>query len=184
MKTTILATGLAAILASATPTFGKSKVTIETFVSNKGVLKELKAGTSIVDAKRVNLGYFGRLRLFWGYDGKNKTFMNNILSIGDVLGFKAMAQVRLVKDEIVPYTGISRSFQGNGWNLYAEITSSIQKTPTGEALVNGSYSWRDLLAVEAEQIAAVNADTWNASSRAHVGLKVTPGVMIGVAQEN
>lgn len=183
MKTITLATGLAAILASATLAFGKSKVTIETFGSDKGVLAELKAGTSVIDTEDVDVGYFGRLRLFRGYDDQKKTFMNNVLSIGDVLGFSAIAQARLMKDEIIPYGGISRSFQGNGLNVYAEATSSIQEAPTGEILVNGSYSLGDLFALEAEQITAVNEQSWNASSRAHLGLKLTPGVMIGLAGE-
>ena len=181
MKTMTLATGLAAVLASATPAFGKGRVTIETFGSNKGILGELKAGTGVTETADVE--YFGRLRLFRGYDGKNRTFMNNVLSAGEVLGFRILGQARLVKDEIVPYGGVSRSFHGDDWNIYAEATSSIQEVPTGEVLVNGSYSLGNLFAFEVEQIAALNEQVWNASSRAHLGLKLSPGVMVGVAGE-
>ncbi len=158
------------------------RVSAETFGSQKGVLLEVKAGTK-VGSDDFNLQYFTRVRRFRSYDEKNTAFMQNELSIGNLAGFRVVGQGRLVEDHLIPQTGVSYSTPAGAARLYAALTSSLQSPTLTELLVNGSIPLTPRIPLEAEQIFWANENIRKGTSRAHLGLKVADGVMLGLAGE-
>ncbi len=158
------------------------KVTVETFGSQKGVLLEVKAGTGVGD-KNLNLQYFTRVRRFRGYDDKNASFMQNELSLGDLVGLRLVGQGRLAEDKLVPQAGVSYSTALGSGRGYVALTSNLESPRLAELLLNASQHLTSRISVEAEQVLWANEQVRKGSSRAHLGLKVTDGITVGAATE-
>lgn len=173
--------GLAALTLYVAPVKA-DKVSVETFGSQKGVVLEVKAGTGIGD-DHLNLQYFTRVRRFRSYDDKNASFMQNELSIGDLVGFRAVGQGRLVGDELVPQAGVSYSTVLGAGKGYAALTSGIESPRLAELLLTASQPLTPRISAEEEQILWANETVRKGSSRAHLGFKVADGITVGLAGE-
>ncbi len=139
----------------------------EVFGNDKGALIEVKGSASM--GNNPNAQYFTRVRRFRGYDGKNSSFMQNEVSVGEWQGVRLLGQARLYGEHLVPQAGVSYFVKGERGSFYAALSASMQKDAMAELLMLGVVRVTDKIPLELEQIVSGNGGVLKGTSRAHVG---------------
>ena len=174
---------LLALAAPKSAAGGSSHATAEGFVHQQGTLAEVKANTSIGNV--FNVRYFLRERLGVDYKGNPSNFLLNDLSIPIWYGVRGSGQLRLAGQHLIPTTGVDRLFLLGGMgSLWLDLKVLFADPELlGEIHLVGGYTHQGVR-FELEHVLNGTQDRiTGATTRGHVGYKVTDELLVGIAGE-